>query len=190
MIVELAVTAGPHAGRSFRFTEHATFIVGRSTHAHFSLPEKDPHVSRLHFLVEVNPPLCRVRNMSAVNGTLVNGAKVAQADLRNGDTITAGVTEFTVLLHTPPPDNAVPTVELPAARDPERPRTITDPRGAGTPDSFEEVLLALAGVAGSPAPPEEGLPPIPGYRGYRFSAAGGWGSCTRPSTWRAGRRSR
>jgi predicted component of type VI protein secretion system len=114
MIVELVVTQGPHAGRSFRFAEHATFIVGRSTQAHFSLPEKDPHVSRLHVLIEVNPPLCRLRNMSAVNGTLVNGTKVEQADLNDGDTITIGVTELTVRLFTPAVGDAIPTLGLPA----------------------------------------------------------------------------
>ena len=71
MQVELVVTAGPHTGRTFRFGEHTAFLVGRSAQAHFSLPEKDPHVSRLHFLVEVNPPLCRLKNMSGTNGTLI-----------------------------------------------------------------------------------------------------------------------
>lgn len=40
-----------------RITEHATFVVGRSTQGHLSLPDKDPHVSRFHMLVEINPPL-------------------------------------------------------------------------------------------------------------------------------------
>lgn len=83
MIVELAVTDGPHAGKSFRFEEHATFIVGRSKNAHFSLPEKDPHLSRFHAIIEVNPPLCRLQHLSETNPTLLNGAAVTQADLRD-----------------------------------------------------------------------------------------------------------
>ena len=105
---------GPHTGRSFRFAEHSTFIIGRSSQAHFSLPEKDPHVSRLHLLIEVNPPLCRLRNMSAINGTVVNGLKVLEADLKDGDRITIGVTELGVRLHETAGDST-PTVGLPVA---------------------------------------------------------------------------
>lgn len=126
MIVELTVTAGPHAGRSFRFPDHSTFLVGRSSQAHFSLPEKDPHVSRLHFLVEVNPPLCRLRDMGGVNGTLVNGARVTQADLKDGDTISAGQTTFVVRLCEIDPGSGVATAELPPA--PIRDGTTPDPR--------------------------------------------------------------
>ncbi len=52
---------------------------------HFALPERDPYFSRVHFLVEVNPPLCRLVDMSRRNGTFVNGQRVQTADLRYGD---------------------------------------------------------------------------------------------------------
>lgn len=54
--VRLEVVAGPHQGETFTFNEHDTFLVGRSKKAHFRLPERDEYFSRLHFLVEVNPP--------------------------------------------------------------------------------------------------------------------------------------
>ena len=41
MPITLAVTEGPHAGRSFSFAQHDNFIVGRSARAHFRLAEKD-----------------------------------------------------------------------------------------------------------------------------------------------------
>jgi serine/threonine-protein kinase len=56
MRILLAITEGPHAGKEFEFRDHATFIVGRSVKAHFRLPRGDPYFSRLHFLVEANPP--------------------------------------------------------------------------------------------------------------------------------------
>jgi serine/threonine-protein kinase len=180
MIVELAVTAGPHAGRSFRFAEHATFIVGRSSQAHFSLPEKDPHVSRLHLLVEVNPPLCRLRNMSAVNGTAVNGARVAEADLRDGDRITIGVTELTVRLPAPAAGDTVPTVALPAAghsdgpsADPFRPPTF---RADGPPSGSFAVAphAAPSRTRVTPAPGNEPLR-IEGYQLGRVLGSGGMG---------------
>ncbi len=75
--VSLKVTAGPHKGRVFTFVGHDMFLVGRSKRAHFRLSGADRYVSRIHFMVEVNPPLCRLVDMGSRNGTLVNGRKVA-----------------------------------------------------------------------------------------------------------------
>lgn len=96
MRVALAVTQGPHAGREFTFDAHDQFIVGRSKEAHFRLPQKDPHFSRIHFMVEVNPPHCRLLDMRSTNGTYVNGKRVHSIDLRNGDRIQGGKTVLTV----------------------------------------------------------------------------------------------
>src|SRR2546425_13370566 len=91
MPLTLTVTAGPHAGRTFTFEAHDTFLVGRSEEAHFSLPD-DPYFSRMHFLVEVNPPLCRLTDLNSHNGTQVNSQKVQAADLHDGDEIRGGKT--------------------------------------------------------------------------------------------------
>ena len=92
MKVELRVIAGPHEGRTFRFEEHDTFLVGRGTQAHFRLPSKDDYFSRLHFMVEVNPPCCRLTDLESTNGTLVNKRRVDHVDLNNGDIIRGGKT--------------------------------------------------------------------------------------------------
>ena len=60
MRITLTVTDGPHKGQSYSFSGHDTFLVGRSKRAHFRLPQKDRYFSRIHFLVEVNPPHCRI----------------------------------------------------------------------------------------------------------------------------------
>jgi serine/threonine-protein kinase len=73
MRLTLTVTAGPHLGQSFTFAAHDLFLVGRSKRAHFQLPNKDRYFSRVHFLVETNPPLCRIQDMGSRNGTFVNG---------------------------------------------------------------------------------------------------------------------
>ncbi|HZZ80480.1 MAG TPA: protein kinase [Gemmataceae bacterium] len=96
MRVTLTVTAGPHKGREFSFDRHDTFLVGRSKHAHFQLSAKDKFFSRIHFMIEVNPPQCRLIDMGSHNGTYVNGQKALSADLKNGDQIRAGHTMLRV----------------------------------------------------------------------------------------------
>ena len=92
MRVTLTVVAGPHAGTEFHFDRHDTFVVGRSRHAHFQLPEKDRYFSRVHFMMEVNPPRCRLIDMGSRNGTYVNGERILSGELHDGDQIRAGHT--------------------------------------------------------------------------------------------------
>ena len=65
MRVVFTITAGPLAGRVFMFEGHDVFLVGRSPTAHCRFPEDDPYFSRFHFLIEVNPPRCRLTDMSS-----------------------------------------------------------------------------------------------------------------------------
>lgn len=102
-------------GRVFSFTDHDIFLFGRDEqHCHASIQE-DPFVSRHHFMLEVNPPLSRLKDLGSRNGTFVNGTKhggrstfaaseeEAKAggptvDLTNGDVITAGKTVFQIFV--------------------------------------------------------------------------------------------
>jgi eukaryotic-like serine/threonine-protein kinase len=97
MRVTLTVIGGPHTGQVFSFAGHDTFLVGRSKRAHFRLPSKDRFFSRVHFLVEVNPPQCRLMDMGSRNGTYVNGQRVEETvDLKDKDQIRAGRTVLRV----------------------------------------------------------------------------------------------
>jgi serine/threonine protein kinase len=104
MRLTLNVTDGPHRGLSFSFAQHDTFLVGRSKHAHFQLREKDKYFSRIHFMMEVNPPYCRLIDMGSHNGTFVNGQRVLSADLKDGDQIRAGHTTLQLALQADPGD--------------------------------------------------------------------------------------
>src|SRR5918998_1456125 len=95
MQVTLRVLSGPHAGRSFIFDQHDTFLIGRSDTAHLCLPE-DRFFSRNHCLLEIAPPRCFLRDLGSTNGTYVNGLKVQEAYLRNGDRIQGGQTVLSV----------------------------------------------------------------------------------------------
>jgi serine/threonine-protein kinase len=86
---------GPRKGRSFVFDRHDTFIVGRSRFVHCPMPE-DSALSRDHFLIEINPPRCEVRDLGSTNGTFVNERKVERARLGSGDRIAAGQSVFLV----------------------------------------------------------------------------------------------
>lgn len=104
MQITFTVTEGPLKDRIFTFAGHDTFLVGRSKHAHFRLPPADKWFSRIHFMVEVNPPCCRLMDMDSRNGTKVNGEAVKTADLKDGDVIKAGHTLMRVnILHSDKP---------------------------------------------------------------------------------------
>jgi serine/threonine protein kinase len=156
MKVSLTVTAGPHEGQAFEFREHDTFIVGRSKNAHFRLPHKDKTFSRFHFMVEMNPPQCRLMDMASTNGTKLNGEKVTTTDLKDGDTIRAGQTVFAVSIEPEKPDLEPPPHEHHDHSYPTR----HEPESAPTADF----------------PDHDALPKIPGYRIERELGKGGMGA--------------
>lgn len=116
----LTATAGPHRGEAFTLEGHDVFILGRSRMAHLQI--KDNYFSRVHFLIEVNPPLCRVLDLGSRNGTFLNGQQVQASELHNGDEIKAGHTALRVTLLTGARDAVVgeeqPTLNLPPAAPP------------------------------------------------------------------------
>jgi serine/threonine-protein kinase len=95
MRVILDVLQGPRKGRTFIFDRHDTFIVGRSRFVHCPMPE-DSALSRDHFLIEINPPRCEVRDLGSTNGTFVNERRVERIRLNSGDRIAAGQSIFQV----------------------------------------------------------------------------------------------
>lgn len=115
--VKLEVTSGPIQGKVFAFDGHDTFLFGRHSDCHARLP-KDGYVSRHHFILEVNPPDARIRDLGSLNGTIVNGVKYGgrsphelpedatgreypACDLKNGDQIKVGRTTIAVHVDMP-----------------------------------------------------------------------------------------
>lgn len=91
MQVNLKVVGGPYKGRIFSFTQHDSFLIGRSRDAHLYLPD-DRYFSRNHCLLEINPPHSFLRDLNSTNGTFLNGQRVANAHLSDGDRIQCGET--------------------------------------------------------------------------------------------------
>ena len=99
MQVSLKVTAGPYKSRIFSFSQHDSFLIGRSPDAHLYLPE-DRYFSRHHCLLEMNPPHAYLRDLGSTNGTFLNGQRVKDAFLKNGDRIQCGETILVVEVTT------------------------------------------------------------------------------------------
>lgn len=95
MQVNLKVTEGPYKGRIFSFTQHDSFLIGRSPDAHLCLPN-DRYFSRNHCLLEMNPPHSYLRDLNSTNGTFLNGHRVKDAFLKNGDRVQCGETILVV----------------------------------------------------------------------------------------------
>jgi hypothetical protein len=101
MQVNLKVTAGPYKGRIFSFTQHDSFLIGRNPEAHLCLPN-DRYFSRNHCLLEINPPHSYVRDLCSTNGTFVNGQRINDAFLKNGDRVQCGETILVVEVSAAP----------------------------------------------------------------------------------------
>jgi serine/threonine-protein kinase len=95
MRVILDVVDGPLKGRQFVLDRHDTFIVGRSRFVHCPMPE-DLALSRDHFMIELNPPYCELRDLGSTNGTFVNNRRVDRSRLDSRDMIAAGQSVFRV----------------------------------------------------------------------------------------------
>jgi serine/threonine-protein kinase len=96
----LEVAEGPDRGRRFEFSEPDCFLVGRDAPgscAHYRLGPEDVYVSRNHFLLEIRPPRCHVRDNQSKNGTWLRRAggewrRIEAEEVRDGDEIRVGKT--------------------------------------------------------------------------------------------------
>jgi len=177
MRITLTVIDGPHKGQTFSFSGHDTFLVGRSRRAHFQLPAKDKFFSRVHFLIEVNPPSCRIMDMGSRNGTHLNGKKVDMNDLSHGDEIRAGHTVLKVTFEgTELSSESVvlpPPMILPEAVVPLPPFVVPSPfcRACDAPVASPTVLLCAA--CQSMAREQEQI--VEGYQVVRIVGQGSMG---------------
>src|SRR5205807_9227463 len=73
----------------------------------------DKAFSRIHFLIEMNPPHCRLLDMGSRNGTAINGRKVHRADLQDGDYIQAGRTIMQVAIENEATEALTPAMPPP-----------------------------------------------------------------------------
>ena len=97
MKVILEAISGPLAGRKFEVPAASLLRFGRTAKADCALPE-DSFLSSLHFALGSDETGWFIRDLGSSNGTFLNGAKVDQCKLADGDEVRDGDTTFVVHL--------------------------------------------------------------------------------------------
>ena len=171
MGVLLEINAGPMAGKKIAIVTGQTVTFGRAVgRAEFPLPH-DTFMSGVHFAVECGSGGCRVQDRKSSNGTFLNGAKIQDAMLANGDEIKGGQTIFGVkivadakLASLMKPQEvapfSAPQVSQPQASEPVPPAVISPARAEKEP--INELIKAAHDPALFPQPPriEPQVPPL------------------------------
>jgi hypothetical protein len=86
----LMIKGGDGTGQVFSVTRKADTLVGRSPLADVRLP--DPTVSQEHCRISARRGFFLLQDLNSTNGTLVNGEKVREHVLRDGDIVKIGDT--------------------------------------------------------------------------------------------------
>lgn len=97
MQLKIVVNTGDEAGTSMTVAAGQTLRVGRTQPAELRLPG-DSLLSSVHFSLNVLPESCQISDLGSKFGTSVNGQKVQQSELADGDVIEAGRTKFLVTI--------------------------------------------------------------------------------------------
>lgn len=92
--IRFTIIKGPVQGTFVLANSISSVTVGRSNDCKVALA--DPSLSRFHFNLSWDGKQCHLTDMNTTNGTVVNGIKVKETLLQNGDTIIAGDSIFKV----------------------------------------------------------------------------------------------
>src|SRR4051794_8522005 len=87
----LRVTAGPDMGRTFDLTEGGTLVIGRGEKSNTRLI--DGTASRLHCELRWEGGKFLLVDLDSVGGTMVNGRKVKEHDLKHDEEFQIGGTQ-------------------------------------------------------------------------------------------------
>lgn len=153
MLVILEATAGPATGRKIQVPEGSILRVGRTARSDYALGE-DSYLSGQHFAIEYDGTQCRIRDLGSSNGTFVNGDRITDRVVKEGDSVGAGGSTFVVHIDSssptpePPRVTFAPTLKLPGPiglepAAPAPPRDNGDWQGFSRPQSV--LLNALYG---------------------------------------------
>lgn len=95
MLVVLEAVAGPIAGRKIEVRAGSIIRFGRTAKSDYAIGE-DSYLSGQHFAVECDGAQCRVRDLGSSNGTFLNGGRITEKVVQEGDSLVAGGSTFTI----------------------------------------------------------------------------------------------
>jgi two-component system response regulator HydG len=129
----LTILTGRRAGTNFPLNPSRETLIGRGTDCHITLA--DPLCSRVHAIVSCHEGAWVIRDEQSRNGTTVNGQKIDEATLADGNAVKLGSHEFEFRL-SPEPATA-------QADEAGLTQTIVQDLPIAVRQSNEEVLAAL-----------------------------------------------
>ena len=88
----IEATEGPRKGSRVPINPGERLALGRDETSDFVLP--DHKVSRRHCEFDLSGELPVIRDLGSKNGTFVNGSRVAETELRDGDVVRLGECEL------------------------------------------------------------------------------------------------
>lgn len=97
-MVILVIERGPTSGTRVKL-EHFPFLIGRTEGNHLAIDDEE--VSRSHCRIKRRGDFYILEDLGSRNGTYVNGDKVVNTTLSNGDKILVGITEIQFLVSNP-----------------------------------------------------------------------------------------
>ena len=113
--VRLRVSSSEGNGKLFWLNLGQTSTFGRTEKSDYAIPS-DPSLSSEHFRVTCEAAQCTVEDLQSRAGVWLNGKKISKAQLRNGDRVLAGATEFEIEIQgvasahsSSEPGNALPS---------------------------------------------------------------------------------
>jgi two-component system, NtrC family, response regulator HydG len=130
----LTITTGRQSGANFPLDATRETLIGRGTDCHISLP--DPLCSRVHAILRYDDGRWTIRDQESRNGTTVNGQKIDEATLVDGNLVRLGSNEFEFRLSADP---ATTNLEDETSLT----QTIVQDVPIAVRQSTEEVLAAL-----------------------------------------------
>jgi Domain of unknown function (DUF4123)/FHA domain len=165
MRVLLKIRSGSSAGKRVQLAHGQPLHIGRRADADHSFPD-DKAMSGVHFSIQYDDKGCRLLDLNSSNGTFLNGSRIKEATLANGDEIRAGNTIFVVCMMrddavAPEPPRSEPP--RPDLSKPESAPTFTPPaRPEPTPALPPQRRPAQPLAPPAPAPLKPGeLPSFP-----------------------------
>jgi len=121
--------------------------IGRAGKSDYAIAE-DGYLSGLHFSVECNGSECRIRDMGSSNGTFVNGSRITDQVIREGDSVVAGGSTFRVHVDLAAAPEIASGPRVSTAPMPIPIRAAAQPMGDGGYSPAEAALLGALYASG------------------------------------------